>query len=211
MSSKHTPHPFFVSHHQQVTGFLTNLIPNTLLHARWLNTLAFLEHIGSRKIIKSQNSSRLSLHTLQHISEEARHSVHFKKLSLKTHPTAGATFHPSHTLAGPRAEQYFQNLDHQAAQTLHPLPQKNTLNYLYTTLLVEERALEVYTLYNNILKQQGKNLPLQLVLQEEAGHLKEITGAIQKKDPDHKTHTKKLFEYEGKEFHNLLQEWTSLI
>ena len=58
----------------ELVTFLRQVMSCDQTHAKWLNTLAYLEHIGSRKIIKSQNSLRLDLHMLQHIAEEARHA-----------------------------------------------------------------------------------------------------------------------------------------
>ena len=175
--------------------FLEHITQNKEQHSHWLNTLAFMEYIGCRKIIKSQNSADLNLMLLQHISEEARHAYHFKKLAHQISPTDSPNFKAEYTLKGSLAEDYFQAIDHRVEEDLNhsllyqqqpnkgrsstPLSNalnpneelksanqnriktikntkgmnlKNTLNYLYTTWLIEERALMVYHIYNQILK-----------------------------------------------------------
>ena len=48
-------------------------------HARFLNTLSLMEHIGSRKIMVSQTCGPLGREVLKHLAEETRHAFFFKK------------------------------------------------------------------------------------------------------------------------------------
>ncbi len=205
---------YLKSYTEKLKDFFALLLENKPLHARWLNTLAFLEHIGSRKIIKSQNSSLINKEVLMHISEETRHAAYFKNLACKLSPSHTKTFEEKYLLKGKMAEQYFQNLDHYAEKHLKADfsdSQGVFLNYLYTTYMIEERAVEVYTLYNTFLKQNGFSFNLDFVLKEEGGHLKEVTTRLKQKDSDFEKRSAHFFKYEAGEFDLLLQAWLKAV
>ena len=46
---------------------------------RFLNTLSYMEHIGSFKIMATQRAGTLDYPTLKHLNEEAGHAVLFKR------------------------------------------------------------------------------------------------------------------------------------
>ena len=58
---------------------LTWLVEHPREHARFLNTLSLMEHIGSRKIMASQTHGPLGRDVLKHLAEETRHAFFFKK------------------------------------------------------------------------------------------------------------------------------------
>ncbi len=195
----------------QLKTFLEQVVQSPARHSHWLNTLAFMEYIGCRKIVKSQDSAGLNLMLLQHISEEARHAFHFKTLAHRVSSTASPDFQESHMLKGAEAEDYFQAIDRKVAEECGV---KTTLSYFYTTWLIEERALMVYNIYNGILK-SGKlgttaQFNLDFILREEDGHLKTTTDFIQKKDPDFKERGERLLNFEQNQFTLLLKEWQKL-
>ena len=190
--------------------FLEQVVQNKSQHTRWLNTLAFMEYIGARKIIKSQKASTLNHTVLQHISEEARHAFYFKNLAHKLSPADCSDFHETRLIKGAESEDYFQAIDHKAEEELSHSPAKNTLNYLYTTWLIEERAVMLYKLYNNILKKNQQPFNLNFILQEEDHHLKTVVELIQKKDPNFKERALRLFNYEQTQFATLIKQWQSL-
>jgi hypothetical protein len=68
-------------HETPVRAFLTRLVNDPDNHAKFLNMLSMLEHMGSRKIMVSQMKypERMSQDTLQHLAEEARHAYFFKR------------------------------------------------------------------------------------------------------------------------------------
>ena len=195
---------------KQLESFLKGLLENKQNHAKWLNTLAFLEHIGCRKIVKSQNSALLSKDLLQHISEEARHAFYFKKLALKLNAEI-TNFKEENLLRGQDSEKYFQALDYKTADLLKEEKQSAFLNYLYTTWLVEERAVQLYTVYNQKLKAKQLPFNLDMILNEEDQHLNTVEGWLKKKDPQFKTRAKSLFHYESQEFSRLLEKWLSAV
>ena len=192
---------------EDLQSFLETVVQNKNLHTSWLNTLAFMEHIGSRKIIKSQNSATLDHTLLQHISEEARHAFYFKNLAYKLSPADCPNFEEVYLINGSSSEDYFQAIDHKAEEELSHSPFKNTLNYLYTTWMIEERAVMLYELYNQVLKLHKMPFNLNLILREEDHHLKTVMQMIQKKDPDFKERSERLFEYETNQFIWLIKQW----
>jgi hypothetical protein len=160
---------------------MSHIVGNTDLHARWLNTLSFLEYIGFRKIIKSQDASSMSLETLTHANEEGRHALLLKNLCLKTGGPRYDSYAPSKLLRGAEAELYFQSVDSEAHALLSPLAQGENLTrltYLAVTWLVEVRALEVYGVYMQALKAAGLSSPLASLLREEEKHLSEVSRNI---------------------------------
>ena len=192
---------------KDLPSFLQVVVQDKKQHAHWLNTLAFMEHIGSRKIIKSQNSTTLDHFVLQHISEEARHAFYFKNLAHKLSPSNCPTFEDTYLIKGSASEDYFQSIDHKAEEELADSPSKNILNYLYTTWLIEERALMLYEIYNQVLKSNKMSFNLNSILREEDHHLKTVIQIIQKKDFDFKERAKRLFEYERIQFASLVNNW----
>ena len=73
-------------------------------HARFVNTLARLEYVGVRKILKSRRSERIDLDGLQHILDEAVHALRLKKaaVALAGSGDGVVTFADGATLAGER-------------------------------------------------------------------------------------------------------------
>jgi hypothetical protein len=165
----------------QFQGFLQEISQHPLLHGRFLNTLSFLEYIGSRKILKSQRAESIHFEILSHVAEEIRHAQTFKKLSLKVSGGVTSSYSQDHLFCGAEAGAYFQTIDQSAAQSLgQPDP---WTNYLLTTLLIEERANQIYPFYEEILARVGHHGYLKTIVREENSHLQDITTEIQKHHP----------------------------
>lgn len=164
---------------------LSIIIDDPSLHAGWLNTFSYLEYIGFRKIVKSQAAESLSLETLGHAVEEGRHALKLKRLAVKIGGSVFDSYQPERLLCGAEAEAYFQNLDRHCESVFVDFSssQRARLTYLYVTLLVELRALEVYGLYQKFLHARRLPLFLQGLLKEEEGHLRSVESELQRKDP----------------------------
>ena len=181
---------------------LEEIVSYRALHGRWLNTLSFLEYIGTRKILKSLPADILDEILLSHISEEAFHSLFFKKLARKVTQN-NYSFREEELLLPEKCEDYFQNLDKKAESLSGG---NKVLNYLYTTWIVETRAVNVYSLYNQIL--QAKRFPFTLnpILKDEEKHLKQVKNLIEKMDSRYEAHFQELMAFERKEFTSLLKD-----
>ncbi len=156
-------------------GLLQQIMQDSAQHARWLNTLSLLEHIGSRKIIKALDSNQLTLPLLSHISEETRHALMFKQFAERVAPGLCPTYDAQHLLCGRQARDYIADLDNDTAAHLagqgHSDP---LLCYLCVTLLVEERATEIYALYDHLLSRSNAPIRLRAILNEEEKHLDDM-------------------------------------
>jgi hypothetical protein len=139
------------------------------LHARFLNTLSLLEHIGSRKIMKSRAGEGLSGEILRHLAEETRHAYVFKHAAEKL--ARGALgYGAAETIAGAAARAYMGRLDASITRECNALAE-SPLPYLYMSLIVELRAVWFYRLYQAALNEHKVGISVKSVLAEEELHL----------------------------------------
>ena len=148
-------------------------------HARFLNTLSLMEHIGSRKIMASQSERGLGGDTLRHLAEETRHAYFLKRAAEKlAHRPLG--YRAGETIAGAAARGYMERLD---AEILHEFDRTSAnLPYLYMSLIVELRAVWFYRLYQETLTENEQNLSLRSVLAEEELHLDAMLARLSDMD-----------------------------
>lgn len=154
---------------------LRSIVANPSLHGRWLNTLSFLEHVGSRKIFRAKLGAQMNEMLLRHAAEEARHALFFKSMARRER--GASDFHAESLLCGWSANRYIQCLD--AAVRDHLGPNRDYHCYLLTTYLIEIRAGSVYPLYQAILKEAQSSISLRSVILEEEGHLREMTEEME--------------------------------
>ena len=159
------------------------IIENEDLHRRWLNTLSYLEHIGSRKIIKTQSSAHTDENTLRHAAEEARHAYLFKKMIEKI-GTGTENYASDSLLCGFSANRYFQSLDSLVKKKIKTGNGSSRICYLYVTALIEERAGWLYPLYQKVLKKMNSPIDLASIIIEEERHLLEMHDGINELDSD---------------------------
>ena len=179
---------------------LEKITADKKIHSLWLNTLSYLEYIGARKILKSLPASILNKTFLQHIQEESRHSLFFKKLA-ENMAQKTLSFKKNELLASKSASNYFQQIDH---YTLNFNPSHPVISYLYTTYVVEQRAMVVYSLYHEMLKRKGFSLSLQSVLNDEKDHLEYVFGKIKKTDPLWEKHLEDINHFEHQKYFSFL-------
>lgn len=151
-----------------MTEFFQNLLANDRVHAAFLNSLSYLEYRGARKIARALSSADIDPEVLQHAYEESRHALYFKSLALKIGGADFRAYEDRTLLSAAAVKTYFHRLDH-AVGRIARLGAKD--RYLWTTWLVEERALEIYTLYDSLLAQAKPEIRLTSVLKDEAHHL----------------------------------------
>jgi len=146
-------------------------------HARLLNTLSLLEHLGSRKIMATQSGPNLDEDTLKHLSEETRHAFFFKRQAEKV-AGDGLTFHNAEMAAPNAAWMYFQRLDATVARMLG-ISRPTRAAYLFMSLAVELRAVWAYTIYQAVLETADPRVSLKSLLAEEEGHLRGMVEDLQ--------------------------------
>ena len=159
---------------------LETIVRDPLLHAKWLNTMSYLEYIGFRKIVKSHRAENFTLDDLTHALEEGRHAIRLKKWALKLGGDRCKTYRDDNMISKSEADAYFQTLDRSCFE--RTADQK--MSYHYVTLLVEIRALKVYQIYEETLKRH-RLFSLRSLLQEEELHLSNVQAELKRRDPDY--------------------------
>jgi hypothetical protein len=155
---------------------LARCVADPARHARLLNTLSMLEHMGSHKIMATQHAPGIDQDTLRHVAEEAHHAYFMKRQAEKT---AGRTleFEPADLLAPAAARMYFQRLEAGTTRALGGASRRAP--YLYMSMIVEFRALWFYGLYQHALQRAQHALSLKRVLGEEQNHLGEMANRLE--------------------------------
>jgi hypothetical protein len=157
-------------------ALLNRVIPHAPLHGRFLNTLSMLEHMGSRKIMATQQGESIDQATLKHVAEEAHHAYFMKRQAEKT-AARPLEFCATDLLAPAAARMYFQRLE---AGMVRALGRESVhATYLYMSLVVEFRALWFYRLYQQALTRFRSALSLKRVLGEEQSHLGEVAHRLE--------------------------------
>jgi hypothetical protein len=146
-------------------------------HARMINTLSLLEHMGSHKIMATQHSAAIDQATLKHVAEEAHHAFFMKRQAEKA---AGRSLEyvAGDLLAPSSARMYFQRLESATVRALGSRPSGRAA-YLYMSMIVEFRALWFYGLYEQALKRARHALSLKRVLGEEQAHLGDMAERLE--------------------------------
>src|ERR1700742_1273833 len=91
--------------------FLNSIVKDPVQHARFMNMLSMLEHMGSRKIMVSQMNETLTEDTLKHIAEEARHAYFFKRQAERAAKKSLDGYTDENTFCRIPAAMYFGRLD----------------------------------------------------------------------------------------------------
>jgi len=146
-------------------------------HARMINTLSLLEHMGSHKILLTQHSAAIDQATLKHVAEEAHHAFFMKRQAEKTAERA-LEYVAGDLLAPSSARMYFQRLEGATVRALGPRRSARAA-YLYMSMIVEFRALWFYGLYEQALKRAQHALSLKRVLGEEQAHLGDMAERLE--------------------------------
>ena len=175
---------------RRVGALLETIVRKPDLHVAWLETLSLLEFTGARKIAGSV--LRPDREVLSHLAEEARHARFFAALADRVRgemsPEAPAA--PTVALEGRAGLLYFHRLDDGIARDVEmrlPPAQRRLAVYYHVTAAIEERALSMYQLYNQILRDLDTKLRLDGVIAEEEGHLDEMYARMAELDPEHGT------------------------
>src|ERR1700685_1031573 len=148
-------------------------IENSHQHAQFLNMLSLLEHIGSRKIMLSQMRAALTHEVLKHLAEETRHAAFFKGEAERVAGASIESYSGDETICAAAARGYFGRLDARLTAML-PTGAPAEAPYLWVSLMVELRAVWIYSRYQRELAQVGFPLSLRGVLTEEERHLSDL-------------------------------------
>ena len=169
-------------------SLLERIVVDREAHARFVNTLARLEYVGVRKILKSRRSERISLDGLQHILDEAVHALRLKKAAVALAGSGAGvqTFADGATLAGNAGESYLQALDRRAEETLLDLSpaERPEANYHLTSAALEVRAQVFYPIYDQCLQENGVGFSVSAISKDEDRHLEEMEEGLDRGLPN---------------------------
>lgn len=193
-------------------NLLDKIVQNNETHAKWLNTLSFMENAGARKISACEHATEVSLIQLKHAAEEHRHAYYLKKQILKISSGLCETYHNHELLASTATRQYLHALDIKACKYLQ---QNFKLNkeelkyaaYLFVTYAIEVRADELYPVYQDILTKYSSKVMVKAIILEEEGHLEEMINQLDLFSEDWKIHAEVILDIE-KELH---EQWVEAI
>ncbi len=153
----------------RVKTFLENIVEDKPRHALFLNMLAMLEHLGSRKIMVSQMNRVMTQDTLQHLSEEARHAYFFKRNAERVAGKSLDGWTDENTMCRIPSAMYFGRLD---AGITKQVGEDNA--YGWVSLIIELRACWLYAIYQDVLEASSDHMSLKSLLAEEDHHLAEM-------------------------------------
>lgn len=191
---------------------LKKIVQEGNTHAKWLNTLSFMENAGARKISKCEHPTLVSQIQLKHAAEEHRHAYYLKKQIGKINPELCKTYESTELLAPIATSQYLHSLDIKACRYLQEAFQLNKTDikyaaYLFVTYAIEVRADELYPVYQQALTETSSKIMVKSIILEEEGHLEEMIHQLNEFSPDWKHHADHILDIE-KELH---KEWINAI
>jgi hypothetical protein len=158
-------------------AMLSGFIADRPAHARFMNTLSMLEHMGSHKIMATQHGLGIDQPTLKHLAEETRHAFFFKRHANRE---AGRTleYTAADMIAPLAARRYFQRLEAEMVRAFPPDIHPRA-TYLTMSMVVEFRAVWGYRLYQAALVSARSMVSLKSLLAEEAGHLTDMAERLE--------------------------------
>lgn len=172
----------FISFADPIRQLLTAIVASHEMHAKWLNTLSFLENCGARKIAACEHPTLVKEEMLKHAAEEFRHAHHLKRQIQKVSSHRIDTYSLPYMLGGTATLRYLTALDLKASRYLKMAGlSKNSIKeaaYLLVTYAIELRAEELYPIYDDVLRKADSRVAVKSILLEEKEHLKEMTEGL---------------------------------
>jgi bacterioferritin (cytochrome b1) len=191
---------------------LRRIVQQDQLHAKWLNTLSFMENAGARKISQCEHPTKVGIIQLKHAAEEHRHAYYLKKQIGKLSTDLYTTYDDKYLIAPRYTKQYLHQLDIKSCRYL-----KETFNlsgtalkyaaYLFVTYAIEVRADQLYPIYQHTLDLEQSKVMVKSIIVEEEGHLEEMTAQLQLFSPHWKRYAEDIQAIEQV----LYKEWISAI
>lgn len=193
-------------------NLLERIVQDNETHAKWLNTLSFMENAGARKISACEHPTKVSLIQLKHAAEEHRHAYYLKKQIGKLDSELCKTYDGKELLASIATRQYLHSLDVKACKYLQNnfTLTKEELKYsayLFVTYAIEVRADKLYPVYQDILTKTSSKIMVKSIILEEEGHLEEMINQLDEFSENWKPHAENILKIE----HELHNQWINAI
>ena len=187
---------------------LSAILKDNILHAKWLNTLSFMENAGAKKISASEDKEKVSLIILKHAAEEHRHAYYLKKQIAKIGEGLCENYEDQYLIAPKASKYYLNNLDVKVCKYLKKSLglEGNDLKfaaYLLVTYAIELRADELYPVYQDALSAMNSKVTVKSIILEEEGHLEEMIHQLKAFSTDWEKHATIAVDLEN----NLYEGW----
>lgn len=178
-----------------IKAILTTIVGDTVLHAKWLNTLSYMENAGAKKISASEHKENVNLIILKHAAEEHRHAYYLKKQLDKLDTNLCRTYTSEELLAPNHTRFYLNALDVAVCRYLKTQFDLNGYElkfaaYLFVTYAIEVRADDLYPVYQDVLTDAGSKVNVKSIILEEEGHLEEMLNQLRTFDANWEHHAK---------------------
>ncbi|WP_316811515.1 hypothetical protein [Pedobacter heparinus] len=185
----------------QLQSILENIVSDNLLHAKWLNTLSYMENAGAKKISASEHKEQVNLIILKHAAEEHRHAYYLKKQLDKLDGNLCKTYTNDELLTPNHTKFYLNALD---VAVCRYLKQHFNLSgyelkfaaYLFVTYAIEVRADELYPVYQDVLTRAKSKVNVKSIILEEEGHLEEMLNQLKTFSADWEEHAGQVIKIE---------------
>jgi hypothetical protein len=168
---------YFHSLSKHFQAILPNYLSDPFSHAKWLNTLSYLENCGARKIARSEHPQNVSKQMLKHAAEEFRHAFYLKQQITTKLGFSLPSYHLNAIWGGIQTLHYLDRLEARICRLVDHSYSQQAVCFL-VTYAIELRASEVYPLYQDLLVQRNSPVSVRSILLEEKGHLKEMQAQI---------------------------------
>lgn len=191
-------------------SILKSIVDDNVLHAKWLNTLSYMENAGAKKISGSEHKENVNLIILKHAAEEHRHAYYLKKQISKLNEALCKTYTNAELLSPNHTKYYLHALDIAVCRYI-----KAEFNlsgyelkfaaYLFVTYAIEVRADELYPVYQAILDEAKSKVNVKSIILEEEGHLEEMINQLVGFSNDWESHAAKVIKIEKDLFDNWVE------
>ncbi len=183
---------------------LKNIVASHTQHAKWLNTLSYLENCGARKIAACEHPTLVKEEMLKHAAEEFRHAHHLKRQIEKiSNPLE--TYGLKQILGGMATWHYLHALDLKTSRYLKKHQLGREVAYLLVTYAIELRAEELYPIYHEVLREAGSRVAVKSILLEEKEHLEEMREGLSEV-PSGFEHAKQICQFENRLYNKWLEQ-----
>lgn len=131
--------------------------------------------------MRALSTDEIDDEVLSHAMEESRHALYFKKLAMRLGGSEFRVYSSETLLAEAAIKRYFHELDRGAESQLRTQDAGKKTVYRFVTWLIEERAIRLYALYDELLREARHPITLKPVINDEVQHLSDMKAAIQPK------------------------------
>lgn len=191
---------------------LKSIVSDNVLHAKWLNTLSYMENAGAKKISASEHKENVNLIVLKHAAEEHRHAYYLKKQISKVDESLCKTYTNAELLSPNHTKYYLHALDIAVCRYLKAVFNLSGYDlkfaaYLFVTYAIEVRADELYPIYQAALDEVKSKVNVKSIILEEEGHLEEMMNQLVSFSEDWESHAAEVIKIEKA----LFEDWVAAL